>query len=53
MSEGDEQRITYRVETLNERDEDDLAPPFVIVVQGSKESGKTTLIKSLVQNFTH
>jgi len=27
-------------------------PPFVIVVQGSSESGKTTLIKSLVHNFT-
>ena len=33
-------------------DDDDLEPPFVIVVQGSKESGKTTLIKSLVQHFT-
>ena len=33
-------------------DEDDLDPPFVIVVQGSRQSGKTTLIKSLVQHFT-
>jgi ribosome biogenesis protein BMS1 len=32
--------------------EDDLEPPFVIVVQGSVESGKTTLIKSLVNHFT-
>ena len=32
MSEAQEQRITYRVETLNERNEEDLAPPFVIVV---------------------
>ncbi|CDW84912.1 bms1l protein [Stylonychia lemnae] len=51
MNEAEE-RITYRVEQLNEQNEDDLSPPFVIVVQGSKESGKTTLIKSLVQNFT-
>lgn len=43
-----------RVETQQEveEDEDDLEPPFVIVVQGSRESGKTTLIKSLVQHFT-
>lgn len=32
--------------------EDNLEPPFVIVVQGSLESGKTTLIRSLVQHFT-
>lgn len=32
--------------------EDDLEPPFVIAVQGSSESGKTTLIKSLVHHFT-
>lgn len=33
-------------------DEEILDPPFVIVVQGSSKSGKTTLIKSLVQHFT-
>lgn len=33
--------ITYRVERPDEAKED-LAPPFVIIVQGSKESGKTT-----------
>lgn len=27
-------------------------PPFVVVVQGSSESGKTTLIKSMIMNFT-
>ena len=44
----------FRVETPEDLklDDDDLEPPFVIVVQGSKESGKTTLIKSLVQHFT-
>ena len=42
----------YRVERNEEAEEDDLAPPFVIIVQGSKESGKSTLIKSLVQHFT-
>ena len=47
----DEEVMTYRVERGDEPDED-LAPPFVIIVQGSKESGKTTLIKSLVQHFT-
>lgn len=31
---------------------DNLDPPYIIVVQGSRESGKTTLIKSLVHNFT-
>ena len=35
-----------RVET--EEDEDNLEPPFVIVVQGSRECGKSTLVKSLV-----
>jgi predicted AAA+ superfamily ATPase len=40
----------YKVETPDDLvlDEDDLEPPFVIVVQGSRQSGKTTLIKSLV-----
>ena len=44
----------YKVETPEDLvlDEDDLEPPFVIVVQGSRQSGKTTLIKSLVQHFT-
>ena len=44
-----------RIETQMdiEEDEDDLEPPFVIVVQGSRESGKTTVIKSLVQHLTH
>jgi ribosome biogenesis protein BMS1 len=44
----------YKVETPDDLvlDEDDLEPPFVIVVQGSRQSGKTTLIKSLVQHFT-
>ena len=32
--------------------EENLEPPFVIVVQGSRQSGKTTLIKSLVQHFS-
>lgn len=36
----------------NTHPDDDLEPPFVIVVQGSKDSGKTTLIKSIVYNFT-
>ena len=31
--------------------EDDLEPPFIIAVQGSSESGKTTLIKSLVHHY--
>ena len=38
-----------RVET---EEEDNLEPPFVIVVQGSREGGKSTLVKSLVQHFT-
>jgi ribosome biogenesis protein BMS1 len=32
--------------------DDYVSPPFVVVIQGSKDSGKTTLIKSLVNNFT-
>jgi polynucleotide 5'-kinase involved in rRNA processing len=39
-----------RVET--EEEEENLEPPFVIVVQGSHECGKSTLVKSLVQHFT-
>lgn len=42
--------VTYRIEEPGE--EDNLEPPFVIAVQGSSESGKTTLIKSLVFHFT-
>lgn len=42
--------MTYRIEEDGE--EDNLEPPFVIAVQGSMESGKTTLIKSLVYHFT-
>jgi polynucleotide 5'-kinase involved in rRNA processing len=38
-----------RVET---EEEENLEPPFVIVVQGSHECGKSTLVKSLVQHFT-
>ena len=34
-------------------DEDvDSVPPFVVVVQGSKSSGKSSLIRSLVKHFT-
>ena len=43
---------TYRVETPEDQCEDNLEPPFVIAVQGSLESGKTTVIKSLVHHFT-
>ena len=35
-----------------ETDETEDQPPFVIVVQGPKKSGKTTLIKSLVKHYT-
>ena len=42
----------YKIETLQDQEEENLDPPFVIVVQGSKESGKSTLIKSLVSHFT-
>lgn len=48
MSFDEEVNTHYRVERPDEAAQDDLAPPFVIIVQGSKESGKTTLIKSLV-----
>lgn len=41
----------FRIETTQEAT-DNLDPPFVIVVQGSKASGKTTLIQSLVFHFT-
>ena len=46
------EQVTYRVETEAEQAEDDLEPPYIIAVQGSSESGKTTLIKSLVRHFT-
>jgi ribosome biogenesis protein BMS1 len=35
-----------------ETDETEEEPPYVIVVQGPKKSGKTTLIKSLVKHYT-
>ena len=41
----------FRLETEQDLT-DNLEPPFVIVVQGSRESGKTTLIKSIVNHFT-
>ena len=47
-----DEHTTFRVETEAEQEEDNLEPPFVICVQGSLESGKTTLIKSLVFHFT-
>lgn len=40
------------METEQEAEEDNLEPPFVIAVQGSLESGKTTVISSLVYHFT-
>jgi len=50
LDKEDEEVVTYRIEESDE--EDNLDPPFVIAVQGSSESGKTTLIKSLVFHFT-
>ena len=44
----EEVNTTYRIERRDEAEGEDLSPPFVIIVQGSKESGKTTLIKSMV-----
>ena len=41
-----------KIEEVTQESDDNLDPPFVIVVQGSRQSGKTTLIKSLVQHFT-
>lgn len=46
-----EEQVIKKAEEIN-IDDENLDPPFVIVVQGSRESGKTTLIKSLVQHFT-
>jgi ribosome biogenesis protein BMS1 len=44
---------TYKIEDPSfPSPDDDVEPPYVIVVQGSKESGKSSLIKSLVYNFT-
>ena len=51
-SKEEEDKVTYRIETELDQEEDNLEPPFVIAVQGSVESGKTTLIKSLVYHFT-
>ena len=48
----EDQDTTYRVESPEDQLEDNLEPPFVIAVQGSMESGKSTLIKSLVHHFT-
>ena len=42
---------TFTLETEQDLTEN-LEPPFVIVVQGSREAGKSTLIKSLVFHFT-
>mmetsp|Transcript_5783 Transcript_5783/g.4121 ORF Transcript_5783/g.4121 Transcript_5783/m.4121 type:complete len:207 (-) Transcript_5783:2553-3173(-) len=52
MAENWRDASEYHVETEAEAIEDNLEPPFVIVVQGSKECGKTTLITSLVHHFT-
>ena len=51
---GDAGEAQYRIETEEDLalDDDDLEPPFMICVQGSSESGKTTLIKSMVYHFT-
>ena len=49
---NEEDKVTYRIENEWEEEEENLEPPFVIAVQGSVESGKTTLIKSLVYHFT-
>lgn len=35
-----------------ETDETEEVPPYVVVVQGPKKSGKTTLIQSLVKHYT-
>ena len=51
-SKEEDDKVTYRIETELDQEEDNLEPPFVIAVQGSVESGKTTLIKSLVYHFT-
>ncbi len=48
----EDEQVTYRVETEQDLEDDNLEPPFVIAVQGSVESGKTTLIKSLVYHYT-
>lgn len=50
IDKDEEDNITYQVvdPEADDEDDDNIEPPFVIVVQGSKESGKTTLIKSLV-----
>ena len=50
--QGDSGEGQYRIETEEEQNEDDLEPPFIIAVQGSSESGKTTLIQSMVRHFT-
>ena len=34
------------------QDEDINDPPFIVVVQGSRESGKSTLTKSLLMHYT-
>ena len=46
-----EEQQTFRVESPEEAEEDNLEPPFIITVQGSAESGKTTVIQSLVHQF--
>ena len=46
-----DEQVVYRIEQ-DEEVTDDLDPPFVITVQGSRESGKSTVIQSLVYHFT-
>jgi ribosome biogenesis protein BMS1 len=47
----DQEKPEFRLETEQDLT-DNLDPPFVIVVQGSRESGKSTVIQSLVYHFT-
>ena len=46
------QKSSYPADLFQQNIETDQQPPITIVVQGSKQSGKSTVIRSLVKHFT-
>lgn len=45
-------KSSYPVEFFQQNIETEQQPPITVVVQGSRQSGKSTIIRSLVKHFT-
>lgn len=50
--EEEDDKRDYYAEYLNPDEDVDSTPPFVVVVQGSSASGKTSVIRSLIKHYT-